>query len=466
MIVRFAAQGIGPFDDVRLDFTDDHGNPHLGPHVFAGVNGTGKSTLLRAIAWVVDVGMCRFPYREWRHLLGAGARAAVLMRPPYQDAPYLVACQPAGRGDTGFMEWLGAQFPEVPVSEGRSEANHGFEWWQRDYSRRILDLNPVVVAAAYGRSRYLYHIETPDMKKSLSWDKRDCLGFESTIDNELVQAWLLNLYSKRAIARERNLPTDRYSSTLCRFERALQDIHGSEVALDINIEPLLEPRLKIHGRTLNFSQIPDGIRSTAAWIADYMMRQDVAAGPQRPSSERAVGLLLLDEVDAHLHPSWQRRVLPAVQRAFPQVQIFVSSHSPFVISSCPGARVHVLDLGDDGRAHARPSLGAPVGESLTATLKDIFGVSSRFDIQTEEELREWNDLDAKAGTSRLAGVERGRFLELTNRLAARSEELRSIVSSPARLSPERIRLLTRPASTPKKASRDGGNRTLRRSKAR
>lgn len=110
-----------------------------------------------------------------------------------------------------------------------------------------------------------------------------------------------------------------------------------------------------------------------------------------PIADRAYALLL-DEVDAHLHPRWQRSILPSVKQALPEVQVFANSHSPFVIASCPSARIHVLDLDADGVATNRPPVDAPIGESILATIHDIFGVSSRFDIETERLLEEWNEL--------------------------------------------------------------------------
>jgi hypothetical protein len=104
--------------------------------------------------------------------------------------------------------------------------------------------------------------------------------------------------------------------------------------------------------------------------------------------------------------------------------------------------VHVLDVDGQGRATVRPPVDAPVGDSITATLKDIFGVSSRFDIQTEEQLHEWNILAERAQSSRLESQQRMRFRELTDILATRSEDLRSIVSSPGRLSSAVVHSLT------------------------
>jgi len=141
------------------------------------------------------------------------------------------------------------------------------------------------------------------------------------------------------------------------------------------------------------------------------------------------GFLLIDEPDTHLHPKWQRTLLPALRQALPEIQIIVATHSPFIISSCPGARVHVLDVDEHGAASIKQTVDAPIGKSVMATLTDIFGVRSQYDVQTERELDEWNELK-RAETKGLSTRDRTRLRELTNTLAGRSEELRSIVADP------------------------------------
>jgi predicted ATP-binding protein involved in virulence len=221
----------------------------------------------------------------------------------------------------------------------------------------------------------------------------------------------------------------------------LRLLYEEDVAFDVDLEPSFQPRLKAFGRSLDFSQLPDGMRSTVGWIADFMMRQDLvkwdrALGGKRP------GVLLLDEVDAHLHPLWQRKLLPAMREALPDAQILVTSHSPFVISSCPGSRVHVLELDDSGRASVRPPVDSPIGESVTTTLKEIFGVDSRFDVLTERELDEWNTLKRSEVAGLASRYNRSRLEQLTVTLGERSEELKSIVASPRTIPESVLRSLT------------------------
>src|SRR2546423_6533123 len=69
IIARLVGEGIGPFKSFDFDFSDAAGNPHPGPHIFAGVNGSGKSTILRTLARMFESSIYDgFDWEEWDHL--------------------------------------------------------------------------------------------------------------------------------------------------------------------------------------------------------------------------------------------------------------------------------------------------------------------------------------------------------------------------------------------------------------
>jgi len=457
-LLRLIAEGVGPFARLDVDLSDGKGNPHLGPHIFAGVNGSGKSTVLRTLAWVMDVRGAGFPYDQWAHMTAGYAHSgALLVIEPPGWPTYVCGCY-KGAADEAH-EWaksawaatgldpqrFGAQI--VETSQGATKRTTRTAWLEesRAYPGIVFNI------AAYSPSRALRHIDTVDLTRRLSTAHENALAFEGTVQNELVQSWLLGLYSKRAIAHERRQSGDHYTRTLGRFANALRLLYDGSISFEVEIEPDLQPRLKASGRSLDFSQLPDGVRSTVGWIADFMMRQDLFQWDARLAGKRP-GVVLLDEVDAHLHPLWQRKLLPAMREALPDVQILVTSHSPFVISSCPNSRVHVLEL-EDGRAHARPPVDSPIGESVTTTLKEIFEVDSRFDILTEKQLDEWNALKKRDVAGSLPASDSTRLEELTMTLADRSDELRSIVAAPLTIPESVLRALTAAETKPHQVKR-------------
>jgi predicted ATP-binding protein involved in virulence len=491
IIARLAGEGIGPFKSFDFDFSDAEGNPHPGPHIFAGINGSGKSTILKTLAWMFaapgsDDG---FPWEEWQHLIEGYecSRAMIVINmPPYgtfvlaktmnvgpkwEEMTRSWVAELLGKGGANSQKVeptirgqlpdalgmnvnrIGAAFPEPSLSSWQlPERTIGYLTIGDDKAPTLFHWLTTVLAVAYSPSRLLKHLPQIDQTLRLSHFQHKALAFEGTIQNETIQSWLLELFTKKAISAERNQEQTKYSTALTRFQDAVSLICAQNVKLDVDIEPSLQLRLEIFNKKLDFSQLPDGVRSTVGWLADFMLRADCL----RPAQlERAV--LFLDEVDAHLHPKWQRSILPSVRKALPEVQLFATSHSPFVISSCPGARIHVLKVDDSGRASNLPPVDAPIGESVLATMKDIFGVDSRFDVETEKQLEEWNQLRRSRAAGKLSPKESQRLETLTQDLSSRSEELRQIVAPAVSISDSLLASL--------KSSAEAGNRQTAKAKA-
>ena len=98
---------------------------------------------------------------------------------------------------------------------------------------------------------------------------------------------------------------------------------------------------------------------------------------------RIPGLLLIDEIENHLHPKWQKKILGIIRRTFPNLQIILTTHSPFVVASVEGARIYTcVSKGDHSIIEDETDKYShlPVEEILAS---DVFAVSSFNDDITE-----------------------------------------------------------------------------------
>lgn len=93
-------------------------------------------------------------------------------------------------------------------------------------------------------------------------------------------------------------------------------------------------------------QLSDGVRAAFGLVADIAFRC-AKLNPHFGASAalRTHGIVLIDEVDLHLHPSWQQKILNTLQLAFPNIQFIVTTHSPQVLSAIPKECVRSLDAG-------------------------------------------------------------------------------------------------------------------------
>ena len=95
------------------------------------------------------------------------------------------------------------------------------------------------------------------------------------------------------------------------------------------------------GVALDLSQLSDGERSFLAMICD-LGRRLALANPMRDNPLHGAGVVLIDELELHLHPRWQREVREKLRKTFPNVQFIATTHSPFVIQSLrPGELINL-----------------------------------------------------------------------------------------------------------------------------
>lgn len=86
-------------------------------------------------------------------------------------------------------------------------------------------------------------------------------------------------------------------------------------------------------RRFSISMLSDGERSLIAVVADIAQRLATLNGQSDAPLETGEGLVLIDELDLHLHPKWQRTVIESLRKAFPKLQFICTTHSPFLIQS-------------------------------------------------------------------------------------------------------------------------------------
>ena len=122
--------------------------------------------------------------------------------------------------------------------------------------------------------------------------------------------------------------------------------------------------------------LSDGFRSILSMVADLAYRM-VRLNPQLGAQAVVAtpGVVLIDEIDMHLHPLWQQTVLLDMQRAFPKVQFIVTTHSPQVLSIVPAESVRVLVWGRSFEGVRKVSF--TLGASSAQILEDIQNVALR-----------------------------------------------------------------------------------------
>ncbi|MCY2990497.1 MAG: AAA family ATPase [Planctomycetota bacterium] len=168
-----------------------------------------------------------------------------------------------------------------------------------------------------------------------------------------------------------------------RLEGAVTRITGRDFHLDVTQHPEVSLRVSWGGVMMTLQQLPDGLRAIIGWLVSCVSKLN-ALFPDHPDPLSLPLILLLDEPEGHLHPAWQRKVLPAAQVLFPQAQIFAATHSPFVISSVNEGWIHILRANEPGVVTVNKPRECSKGDTYLDVVEDILGVKEWYDPETED----------------------------------------------------------------------------------
>jgi energy-coupling factor transporter ATP-binding protein EcfA2 len=141
------------------------------------------------------------------------------------------------------------------------------------------------------------------------------------------------------------------------------------------------------GALVPFAALSDGCRAFIGWVADLLYH--ICFGC--PSGVKLVdncGIVLVDEIDLHLHPEWQRTVLPRLAKTFPRLQFIVTTHSPIVVGTLQRENLWVCEPAPEGNGSVLSQKEARVQglNSDQILLTEYFGLTSSRAPRKEKQL--------------------------------------------------------------------------------
>ena len=127
-------------------------------------------------------------------------------------------------------------------------------------------------------------------------------------------------------------------------------------------------------RELSVNQLSDGEKCTLAMVGD-LARRLAMANPALANPLHGAGVVLIDEVDLHLHPGWQRHIIDALPDTFPNCQVLLSTHSPEILGHVKARNVWMLERTDAGLTASHPE--DSYGREVSMILESIMKTSAR-----------------------------------------------------------------------------------------
>lgn len=253
--------------------------------------------------------------------------------------------------------------------------------------------------AYYGTGRGQFQV--PERRRGFqqAFERWDC--YKSAINPETdfkrFFGWFDLMEDQERRDREKLRDFNYKSPVLNAVRRALSEIVTSYRNPRIETRPLrfIMDRVDQDGSTheLRIEQLSEGYKIVIAMVADLAARM-AEANPDMDNPLNSTGIVLIDEVDLHLHPRWQRDILSQLTKVFPNIQFVVSTHSPvIVVGAAEIAQVINLNkINEDENLIYDHTYISNVGQVL---LSDLFGLNYLYSPEWDDKIEERNSLLSK-----------------------------------------------------------------------
>lgn len=280
--------------------------------------------------------------------------------------------------------------------------------------RAVTASEPVVLPllAYYGTGRLWKQKKVTEKKVFASEFHSRTSGYQDCLDPASSYKFFLDWFRYAANAnaealnrqREQNVPQSElvesaYAGLIAAVRSAVDECLKSSGWQDLRYSFTHQSVVMEHPDhgILEVGQLSDGVRNMIALVADVayrMVRLNSHFGAD--AAKRTPGIVMIDEVDMHLHPEWQQQVLASLRRAFPAIQLIVTTHSPQVLSTVRKEHIRVLGLNVDGEAVANEPLARTYGRSNADVLQATMGVTPEPSIEGSDLLRRYLNLVEQA----------------------------------------------------------------------
>ena len=417
------------FESLTLDL-----HPRL--TVIVGENGAGKTAVLDGIASGLTPVLTHLSSADQR-LTGRGIK----------DADFRIQ---SSTGVRGREQWSTADFAQIMSTtwgglqwdywrpSGGGKGKKPAETWGEtalkehlhaitaSYKTDTPALTPVF--AYYGASRG--HIEVPERLRSAKHNYEhptaalvDC--FNPRSDFREMLAWF-DQEESAELRKNKGVSSEDYTPL-----ESLEALRATVVSLlgEAYRNPHFNARHKFmlerssDGAELLVNQLSQGYQSMLALAMDFARRLAIANphleyGNQFASQQlimqvvsvlegqdpgifepfqhalamSAPAIMLVDEIDLHLHPTWQQRVLGDLMRTFPLTQFIVTTHSPQVLTTVPRENIRVLDQGENGLMRVRTPDFSPLAHESGDALAKIMGTHREPPLPLQEQIRRYEQL--------------------------------------------------------------------------
>ncbi|OOV87427.1 AAA family ATPase [Oceanospirillum linum] len=377
------------FESLEIDF-----HPEL--TVIIAQNGQGKTSLLDACSIALGTFVGAFDFGRSKHIEVKDARYKRLPNSVNNEQQFPVKVS-ATYTDPALKisRQLNGLKSRTTVKDAESLTHHGKQLGEKV---RELEQATLPVMAYFGAGRLWITHKNASRKSVLSTSRtmgyEDCLSSASNFKQ--MQQWMMKATYAALQQREMGgYETYNLSSQLTAVKNTVDKILETAGWSNFHYSMSHEELAMQHEELgiLPVSMLSDGVRAMVSLAADLSWRC-VKLNPHLGVGAplQTEGIVMLDEVDMHLHPEWQQTVIHSLRTAFPKVQFIVTTHSPQVLSTVPKECIRLIGNNAAGQTIASEPLAFSYGEPSGDILQSIMQVDPQPPVPEKKMLDELTSL--------------------------------------------------------------------------
>jgi predicted ATP-binding protein involved in virulence len=341
------------FDDFEMTFNETL-------TVIVAENGMGKTAILDAISIALgpfigsfDTGLNKgFVNDDATLVVKKNTGSSYIM-----ESLFPVRLKAEGIIDNDQIQWarsLSGMKSRTTIREASKLQNYA-KTLQKEVREESQPEVVLPIVSYYGTGRLWDQKQLPHTNSKLTRSR--LYGYSNALDPKSAYKHFAQWFRDESRAQ--------YDSMIKMIESGSIDKHGVQVPTSRSIESIKEATticLKVNGwsnlrydfefqeltadhpkfGTIPVSRLSDGVRNMIGMVADIAYRCTKLNPQLENAPKETSGIVLIDEVDMHLHPRWQQVVLQTLEEAFPKIQFIVTTHSPQVLSTVDKSRIRII----------------------------------------------------------------------------------------------------------------------------
>ena len=397
-VKRLELKGFRGFDEIVLDFDTTSQRPT----VFIGNNGVGKSSILDALAILLSwfISGVKNDNKKIRNIFYSENQSQEI-RPSIEDIKN--KCDATNQSitvqyqDENNYNWsLSTSKKDDLKYDDLENLDKLTENIRNGIHNSVLTSIPIIVYYTVNRSIPNVNLDVQDNYSTTPLDAyKDSLAYYTPKNNNQS---VIGETNKKSVLVEKSITFDSFF----KWFRNIEDLENERIRDDANyqdkklvavrqavyslIPDLSDLRIRRYPlRTnvnktigdkveeLSINQLSDGEKSLLAMVGDIARRLAIA-NPSLDDPLQGEGIVLIDEIELHLHPQWQHKIIPRLTETFPNCQFIVTTHSPQVLSHVQPENIYILQSTPDGIIASHPE--SSYGRDSNQILENVMGVSA------------------------------------------------------------------------------------------